>query len=197
MSKYIKLEDAITLFGRSGEYHADAIVDMLFFLPTIEVSEDAISDEIWKPIPDYEGYYEASNLGRIHSVERVVKSGRGHRTVKSALLKIFLDEWGYEKVSISKDGKNVSRKVHTLVAKAFIPNPNNYPQVNHIDGVKTHNFVNNLEWCNASQNMNHCYGNGMSKWQTKVKIVETGQVFNSLSECARAIGGDIRNIQMC
>lgn len=162
-----------------------------------KVSEDCISSEIWKPIPNFEGLYEASNIGRIRSVERKVSSGKGERTVSSKILKPILDEWGYEKVSLSKGGKCVSRKVNRLVAQAFIPNPNNYPQVNHKDGIKTHNYIENLEWCTASQNMKHCFENGMSDWRTKVKIIETGQVFNSLSECARAIGGHINNIQMC
>lgn len=208
MSKYIKLEDAISkivntptrvitddLTALADRQHE--IIDMLADLPTIEVSEDCISSEIWKPIPNFEGLYEASNIGRIRSVERKVSSGKGERTVSSKILKPILDEWGYEKVSLSKGGKCVSRKVNRLVAQAFIPNPNNYPQVNHKDGIKTHNYIENLEWCTASQNMKHCFENGMSDWQTKVKIIETGQVFNSLSECARAIGGHINNIQMC
>ena len=161
--------------------------------------EDAVSvsEEIWKPIKNYEGFYEISDKGNVRSVERVVKSGRGHRTVPSTLLKPALGEWGYETVSLSKNNKHLTQRVNRLVAQAFIPNPNNYPQVNHIDGNKLNNCVENLEWCNASQNMLHCHINGLSGWGTPIRIVETGEVFNSVTNCARAINGQVSLIRAC
>lgn len=154
-------------------------------------------NEEWKPIPDFEGHYEASNTGKIRSVSRTVKSGRGYKTIISKILKTSIDEWGYEKVCLSKNNKQYHRKVNRLVALAFIPNPNNLPQVNHKDGIKINNSVENLEWCNASENMLHCYANGLSNWETKIRIVETDEVFNSITECARTIKGYVSLIDAC
>lgn len=170
--------------------------------PTISKSatcDDAVnvSEEVWKPIENYEGYYEVSNKGNVRSVERIVKSGRGYRTVSSTILKPSLGEWGYEIVSLCKDNKHLTQRVNRLVAQTFIPNPNNYPQVNHIDGNKLNNCVENLEWCNASQNMLHCHMNGLSGWGTPIRIVETGEVFNSITNCARAINGHVSLIRAC
>ena len=156
-----------------------------------------ISEEIWKPIPNYDGYYEASNIGRIRSVARIGKRGKGLGIYPSVILKPSLGEWGYEQVSLRKEGKKRTMRVNRLVAQTFIPNPDNLPQVNHIDGVKTNNRVDNLEWCNSSQNMIHCFSNGLSDWNTRIRIVETGEVFNSISECARSIGGHISLIDAC
>ena len=130
----------------------------------------------------FEGYYEASNLGRIRSVERIVKSGRGHKTVPSVVLKPSIGEYGYESVSLSMNNKKYMRRVNRLVAQTFIDNPDNLPQVNHIDGNKTNNRVENLEWCNGSYNMQHCYANKLTDWETKIRIVETNEEFNSIVE---------------
>ena len=154
-------------------------------------------DEKWKTIPGFEGYYEASNLGQIRSVERIVRSGRGYRTVFSTILKPAIGEWGYEYVSLSVNGKRYNRRVNRLIAQTFIENPNHLPQVNHKDGVKTNNCVDNLEWCTASRNMKHCFDNGMSDWATKVRIVETGEEFNSIVECANKINGHVQLIIAC
>ena len=162
----------------------------------IENCEDAI-EEIWKDIPGFEGFYEASNKGSIRSVSRIVRSGRGHRINPSVVLKPSIGQWGYEQVSLRENGKKYNKRVNRLIAETFIPNPNNYPQVNHIDGNKTNNCVSNLEWCNSSQNMKHCFDNGLSRWKTKIRIVETGIVYDSISECARSIGGYISLIQKC
>ena len=156
-----------------------------------------MAEEIWKPIPDYEGYYEVSSTGRIRSVERIGKSGKGIRKYPSVILKPSLGQWGYEQVCLRKDGEKRTARVNRLVAQTFIPNPDNLPQVNHIDGAKTNNNVENLEWCNASQNMIHCFSNELSDWNTRIRIIETGEEFNSISECARAIGGHISLINAC
>lgn len=156
-----------------------------------------MSREEWKPIPGFEGYYEASNTGKVRSVSRMVRNGSGYKIIPSIVLKPALDEWGYEKVSLSKNNKHCSKKVNRLIALTFIPNPNNYPQVNHKDGIKTNNNVDNLEWCSASYNMLHCHANGLSDWETKIRVIETGEVFNSIKECAEAIGGHVSLIGAC
>lgn len=120
--------------------------------------------EIWKDIKGYEGLYQISNLGNIKSLERTVykkvdvlhKKGKSFRyKVKEKIIKPSYDRKGYQMVRLSKDGKAHTLKVHRLVAQAFIPNKNNYEQINHINEVKTDNYVENLEWCTAKYNDNY------------------------------------------
>lgn len=110
-------------------------------------------NEIWKPMKDYEGYYEVSNKGRIKSLERK----QGNRMLKEKILKLPIYRTGYPYVFLSKNGKNKKYTIHRLVAEAFIPNPENKPVVNHIDSVRDNNFVENLEWATVSENMFHAY----------------------------------------
>lgn len=114
-----------------------------------------MKEVIWKPIKTYEGYYEVSNTGLVKSLKRDI--GMGSRR-ENRLLTVY-DKRGYSQVALSKDGNTKYLIVHRLVAEAFIPNPNNYPQVNHIDGDKNNNLVSNLEWCDQSQNMVHARKN--------------------------------------
>ena len=118
--------------------------------------------EIWKDIEWAQGY-QVSNLGKVKSLERPHKSHHGTTYIqKERILKTRLDPNGYEKVGIlKKDGKQKQVMVHRLVAEAFIPNPDNLPQVNHKDENRSNNIVNNLEWCTAKYNQNygHCREN--------------------------------------
>lgn len=97
--------------------------------------------EIWKDIPDFEGLYQVSTWGRI-------KGQRG-------ILKPYKNAKGYLKVGLFTDGKCHKKRINRLVAMTFIPNPNNYPQLNHKDGNKENNSVTNLEWCNNKYNCEH------------------------------------------
>lgn len=115
--------------------------------------------ETWKPIEGYEGIYEISDQGRVRNIKR---GGRIMAACKVA--------HGYLAVGLHKEGRGKSFLVHRLVAKAFIPNPDNKEQVNHIDGVKAHNFVNNLEWVTSSENLAHAERIGLKpSYPTKLK----------------------------
>lgn len=111
--------------------------------------------EIWKCIPGYEKLYEVSNYGAVRRVEGYRSDGRKHA---GHILKQTLSPSGYLVVSLSKEGESKQFRVHRLVALAFLPNPNNYQQVNHKDEDKTNNCLDNLEWCDAKYNTN--YGTG-------------------------------------
>jgi hypothetical protein len=104
--------------------------------------------EIWKPVKGYEGIYEVSNFGNVKNNVKVL-SLRVNR--------------GYQYITLYKDGKTSSKAVHRLVAIAFIPNAKSKPEVNHIDGDKLNNHINNLEWCTPSENAIHAYATGLKK----------------------------------
>ena len=124
--------------------------------------------EIWKDIPGYEGIYQASNTGKIRSVDRIVHflSHKGNpktQTVKGKILSQRKSFGRYYSVKLCKpNNDHHTMFVHRLVAMAFIPNPKNLEQVNHKDGNIYNNNVDNLEWVTMSQNVNHAYKSGLN-----------------------------------
>lgn len=111
--------------------------------------------ETWENIKDFEGLYQVSNLGRVRSLDRWTNSKCGSMQLKKGrILKQGLNKCGYQLVHLCKDGKGKTYTVHRLVADAFIPNPQNLKEINHIDEDKTNNRVCNLEWCDRSYNIN-------------------------------------------
>lgn len=111
-------------------------------------------EEIWKDIRNYEGYYQISNRGRVKSLSRVVKykSGKGYKTIPERILVIKDNGNGYRNISLCREGYQVKHYIHRSVAQAFLSNPDNKPQVNHIDHDKDNNCVSNLEWCTQKEN---------------------------------------------
>lgn len=158
--------------------------------------------EIWKDIEGYEGLYKISNLGRVMSCERYVRTcGNGKRLVESKILKQSKCPGGYNEVGLWKKNKSKTYLVHRFVAKAFLENPNNYPEVNHKDENKDNNCVDNLEWCTSKYNAN--YGNRTRLMQEKkptkpvVMLDKEGNElrrFNSLGDATRETGFDISAI---
>lgn len=148
--------------------------------------------EVWKDIKGYEGLYQISNLGRVKSLSRIVVFRGRERLQKETILREATSRKGYSLVSLQKEGTAKTQKVHRLVAKAFIPNQQNYPQVNHKDENKKNNCVDNLEWCDCKYNNN--YGLRTSKISKKVLQIETGIIYPSVSEAHRKTKIDTANI---
>lgn len=147
--------------------------------------------EIWKFCKGYEGLYRISNFGNVFSV-------RNNR-----LLTGCKDNAGYVLVCLSKNNKTVHRRVHRLVAQAFIKNPNDWPEVNHKDGDKANNCVNNLEWCTRKYNSKHAHVVLKSFKRTskrgRVLCVETGDVFESTQDIGRktSVSGAAVRMVLC
>ena len=119
--------------------------------------------EIWKDIKGFEGLYQVSNLGRVKSLTRKVKTFNGFRTSKGQLLKPLKTNRGYYRVDLKQKQKNKYVSIHRLVSEAFVPNPNNYRIVNHKDSNQANNNADNLEWCTQSYNVKYAYKYGNAK----------------------------------
>lgn len=122
--------------------------------------------EIWKDIPEYIGYYQISNLGRIRSLDRIINNSsirnNGKLFIKGKILKAS-NVCGYLRLVLSKNNKSKGFYVHRLVAISFINNKHNKKEVNHIDGNKKNNNYLNLEWCTSLENTIHAEKNNLRK----------------------------------
>lgn len=135
--------------------------------------------ERWKAVIGYEGLYEVSCLGRIRSLDTIDSFGRKHVGV---VLKDADNGNGYRVVCLHRHGNRRMRTVHSLVAMAFVDNPNEFSEVNHLDGNKSNNRCDNLEFCTHRSNMKHSVKTGLHTnfGQKQVMCVETGTVFDSV-----------------
>lgn len=160
-------------------------------------------EEIWKDAVGYEGRYQVSNYGNVKSLN--YRSS----TNKAQIMKTRITKSGYVTVMLGKERNQPS--VHVLVAKAFIPNPDNLPCVNHIDGNKTNNCVTNLEWVSQSENRIHAIKNGLATQyalrgrfrenhpasKVVVQYSASGELikkWNCMSDAAASINGKVANI---
>lgn len=162
-------------------------------------------DEVWKDVPDFEGFYQASNTGKIRSVDRSVfcKRGKGYKSLyKGRELKGTIDKDGYLKINLAKEGVKSTVYIHRIVAKTFLKQSKEKPVVNHINEIKDDNRVSNLEWC--SVRYNNLYG-GRSKIvaaktykPVKATHLKTGEelLFISMSS-AKDKGFSTSNISQC
>lgn len=131
--------------------------------------------EIWKDIPGFEGYYQASSLGRIRSIDRYIFNNRNGLNIKckikGKILKLNESKSGYYQCTICKNGIKKQCNIHRLIGITFIPNPDNKTCINHKNGIKTDNSIGNLEWCTRSENDIHAFKNGLripySHWTGK------------------------------
>lgn len=159
----------------------------------------------WRSVVGYEGLYEVSNDGRVRTVEHITN---GHAIMSTELsIKIYKSQ-RYARVRLYRDGKSKDYMVHRIVAEAFIPNPDNKPQVNHIDGNRSNNRVENLEWCTASENQRHAYRTGLkdiedtiTHTRKKVRQIDADgnviKIWHSMSDAARELGLQVSNISNC
>lgn len=159
--------------------------------------------EVWKPVKGFEGLYEVSNTGKVKSLPRTVNAYNGWpRTFPEKILTLHSSKLTKRHpkpmyhVELWKDNKRVVRMIHRLVAETFIPNPDGKPQVNHKDGNRMNNSVENLEWATCAENSEHAYRTGLAK-PTGCKAVRdtnklTGSVveYQSIEEAARALQGN-------
>ena len=152
--------------------------------------------EMWKDIQDYEGLYQISNLGNVRSIKRGIVTGD---VIKG----------GYRRIPLYKDGKHKRFMIHKLVAKAFVENIDNKPEIDHIDGNPLNNMATNLRWCSHRENLNNpitrqrkriaAQGNYMTGRfgalhhnSKRVKCIETNFVYGGIAEAERITG--IRHI---
>lgn len=149
------------------------------------------NEERWKAIKDYEGLYEVSNQGRIKRVSGWKGQNGAYIQASGIIGENNIKKNGYKGVVLCKNGKCKSFLIHRLVAQTFIPNPHNLPQVNHIDGDKTNNCVENLEWVTPQQNVRHAFDKGLKKPHSQrsiIAILPEGKIhFSSISECSRSL----------
>lgn len=127
-----------------------------------------LPQELWADVQGYEGLYQISTIGNYRSMpKKYCGIFKPMRELKKCLMKN-----GYYTVTLSKAGEGCRAiPIHKLMAITFLPNPNGYDQVNHKNGIKTDNRIENLEWCSRSQNMIHAFSNGLIKRTRKKRVV--------------------------
>lgn len=166
--------------------------------------------EVWKDIPNYEGLYQASNLGRIKSLDRYVISKDYKSFRKGKIKKPSVHENNYLYVILSNKSVEKHKLVHRLIAETFLDNPNNYSVVNHINGNKQDNKVENLEWCNHQQNSQKAWEMGLypkKKEKThstkKVKVIQKDlqgniiKIWDSITEVNKKLKINTTQISNC
>jgi hypothetical protein len=135
--------------------------------------------EIFKDIKGYEGFYQISNLGRVKRLDRKVKHMGGYRILKGRFLNPHLGKIGYYSIDLRINNQREKCTIHRLLAIHFISNPENKPQVNHINGIKSDNRLCNLEWVTCSENGKHAY---LIKLRAPIKLIGEKNPLSKLTE---------------
>ena len=178
--------------------------------------------EVWKPVKGYENSYEVSNLGNVRSVDRIVEQkakcgSTAKHLYKGKLLSPVHQADGYLTVNLS--GKVIG--VHRVVALTFLPNSDGKPYVNHIDGIKTNNRLDNLEWCTPQENTKHAFVHNLVNLNTKKKREQFDNCrakadeknrkriaqydtsgnfikeYGSIAEASKSTGANVTHISLC
>lgn len=143
------------------------------------------SIEEWRDIVGYEGKYQISNFGRVKSLERRNFAGN---LIKQRIMKFGKTKDGYLQVPLAKLGKRSTKKVHRLVAEAFIGIDNQKETINHIDGNKENNTTKNLEWANREEQVVHAYKNKLKTWNKKSRQNACNAVVNPIKVTDKSNG---------
>ena len=147
--------------------------------------------EVWKDIRDYEGLYQVSNLGNVRSLDKITNG----RFRKGSILK--KTNCRYEMIKLCKHNGGSRLLVHRLVAQTFIPNPEDKKTVNHINGIKTDNRVENLEWVTTKENIQHAIRTGLMNHNIQVKCIETNIIYESIKIAGQSLGINHSHISSC
>jgi hypothetical protein len=149
--------------------------------------------ESWKDIDGYEGLYQASNRGRIKSLRKTITYPSGRKEVRpEAIRKLIYNKNGYTYVGLTKNKKQTLHRVHRLIAKAFVPNPNGFPEVNHEDFNKKNNDFENLKWCDKFYQNQHAATKPNRKWQ-RHRVGMTGKLNPKSKPVVQILSGNIVN----
>lgn len=157
----------------------------------------SMAHEEWRDVVGYEGYYQVSSLGRVRSLTRNIFNGKVFFKKAGKMMRITVGKNQYCRVTLTKDAKQVQWYVHRLVAMAFLPNPDNLPEVDHIDANPSNNRLTNLRWVTKHENMNHImelghHYDGSSNLRhgvRKVPVIRSdGKVYDSMIAASRALG---------
>lgn len=149
--------------------------------------------EEWRDVVGFEGLYQVSNLGRVKSCERVTSNGR---PINEHLLKGTGTGTDYRSVSLWKNNYWNNKLIHRLVAEAFLPNPDNLPEVNHKDSNPKNNRLDNLEWVSSKENTSHRIANKDNefKYRKSVLCLESGEIFTSLTAAGRSVAASTQQV---
>jgi hypothetical protein len=147
--------------------------------------------EIWKDVIGFEDFYQISDYGRIKCKEQIIEYSDGHKEVKRAKILHGTIRHGYHHVDIKQNGERYFLAVHRLVAEVFIPNPDNKPHVNHIDGDRLNNIPSNLEWVTPSENQIHAVDTGLKRTRKVAQYDFNGnliKIHKNINQAAKAMG---------
>jgi len=186
--------------GGSCHYHSMVYEQGKSRILRIPEQWDALPNEIWKDISGFEGLYQASTLGRVRSFDKTLTSGLWNQEtvlLKGRIIKSLDGRGGYLKVSLTnKSGKYIQITLHRLIGKTFIPNPENKPQINHKNAIRTDCRVENLEWVTDSENKRHaieylgnCKGERVGTHKlTAAQVLEIREMYKDQYYNPRVIG---------
>lgn len=187
----VMVSKAISDGWKRRQKNVESVAKKLSFVPDLP-------DEVWKDVSGFDGHYAVSNFGRVKSLHRdLPHAEHGVWHISERLLKQRLagkESSRYYSVSLHiGNGKMKNKKVHRMVAEAFIPRVQGKDFINHKDGNKLNNFVSNLEWCTPKENSDHAWENGLCEnvreaHRQRVINIETGEVFQSINEACRKYG---------
>lgn len=136
--------------------------------------------EEWRDIEGYEGLYQVSDWGRVKSLNREYFNGKAWFKVEEHIMKSYSDKDGYQLIRLKKNGCGKTLRVHRLVAQTFLPNQDNLPCVDHIDGNTSNNSVWNIRWCTQKENLNYPLAKVNNSNSSKIKVLKRNR--NSLGQ---------------